>query len=74
MFNFFWKVAKIIAVSPAWSKLAQLHLKLANCDRGPGTEEMFGVMFHIVKIECPLICSNPIADFRLMNKSFDGII
>ena len=37
----FLQLARKIAVSPAWSKLARLRLKLANCDRGPGTEEIF---------------------------------
>jgi hypothetical protein len=37
---FFAGSKKKIAVSPAWWKLARLHLKLANCDRGPGTEEI----------------------------------
>jgi hypothetical protein len=36
--------------------------KLANCDKGPGTEEIFlSYVSYYIKIECPLICSNPIA-------------
>jgi hypothetical protein len=43
-------IMPVYLVSPAWSKLAQLHLKLVNCDRGPGTEEILELCFILSKL------------------------
>ena len=37
----FLQVAKTIFSYPCVVQICLLRLKLANCDRGPGTEEMF---------------------------------
>jgi hypothetical protein len=58
-----WKPSKHACIFRFFLQAAKKHLQLVleNCDRRSGTEEFFWVMFHIVKIECPLICSNPVA-------------
>ena len=33
-------IFSFFAISPAWSKLAHFRLKLANCDRRPGTANL----------------------------------